>query len=654
MSLKPLILAVLLFGQHSLADTLRDYATSIPEATPHMGIFSDYQWVDSPGMDWEEWADWEKETVRSLLKLESALKSTKNPIEKQEIQFALAQGYLQREVYLRRLSEFEYLQKWDLYQRNKLDHEPELSYANSQKQIFKAVNHLRSLVALSKGNSASDVYIYELARNLCRIRNDNAKFYFEQFDKRFPRSPLKPKIELAKADCLFDAKDYQKAAPLYLSVTKTKDQALRAYALYKLGWSYLSQAQTTGGAQQIAFYPRAEQAFQLAYKKRADDDSERLFPIASNSLKDLTWIYAKRGKTQEALSYFNSIGKKEWLPYVFYHSGFLNERAGNQAVTMEANIYLANKFKEFRFLPEVYLNLIRLYQTKDMNLANLKRFNQLIGNMVKDLTEGGDWHDAYEDRESLVTNVEAIVEYNTRIAALNLHEKSSQIEAFPKEALIEIAQIYETYLEYFIETEDAYDLYFNLATIQFQAGQFKKAIQSFQTVYDWDEPKTEHRRDALYNKILALRNIDEQSKKPKLPELGAAKEPIELTEEREDMLEAMAEFCEEYLKDESVPAMHFTMAQAYLEFGHYEEAVQHFETLSRMQPGEELGRNAMQTILSLYGSRGNWQEVKDKTLEYLDDPKLVQPKMQKLLTDALNQAEDELDKQTAQSKSEKE
>jgi len=147
-----------------------------------------------------------------------------------------------------------------------------------------------------------DEVLYFLASTLVDLgQRKRAITFYDEFVKRYEKSPRIFSARLNLADLYFETNRYAQAIPLLLLVAtgdgmpKNENQNhIKAYALYKLGWSYMNT-----GAQD-----KAVLAFKKTIETARNSQNERRIVFEKEALNDLSRAFALSGQFKEGEEYF--------------------------------------------------------------------------------------------------------------------------------------------------------------------------------------------------------------------------------------------------------------------------------------------------------------------------------------------------------------
>ena len=632
----------------SQADPLRFSTDNFLESRPHLGDYVDSITEVEAAKDEEDWKEDDEEVRGQIKEINLALKGKMSPSERFDLKLKEALALSKRESYERHRVAQVYLRRWDAYMRGEAQSEPTLSLKKSEQILFKIVNVLRAGLKTVKKNPNLDQMTYLLALNLCRVGNENAGFYFNQFNRRFKTSALMNDVRMARAECLFDSGKYSQAGAIYTKLLKSKENPTkRGYAHYKLAWSHIMMSQ--GKFTSTAVFPKVEGGLKKAYNLVKGEDTDYIFDLREEVLRDIAWIYALSGRETDALVFFKSSdATKKYMPEYYFRKAERLIQAKKLQPAAKYLTWIVKNSKEYIRLPESYQMLVNIYD----NLGKYDDVNKTAKAMAKDISDDGDWPDAHEYR---VKNAEANLEYLLRTIAGSFQDRGNS-EGGDKAWFRHAVNAYANYLNRFEDGKEEYELSFQKASSLFSMGSYRKASNLFYEIFEADVENPVHKRDALFNGILSLNKLDEQQKYKKLPELGKVKEPIDLPPIKELLVERIQEFIEAFPEDESILAMRYSEAQNYLLYGHYEEAEEKLEIIGMKHTGTESARNAIHTVLSLYAERGDWQGLKKKCMSYLYSDQMADPELQSLLSSTLEHAENKIQqsKQAGKNTNEKE
>ncbi len=639
------------FGPLASADTLRARALKVEEAIPDMGLFADLMYIDHPMQDAEEWQTQDKDLQKQITELEKALKTNLTPSDEFDFREKLFGYYLDREVFVRHSLKTDYLQKWDQFLRGERNVEPNLDLTDAQNQILQAISHLRAIVGQNKTHPRLDRVVYELARNLCRINNENNRFYFTQFQRRFPDSEYKRHAEIAQADCFAEMHDETQAMAAYKGFLKdmAKDtsksaELLKGYAAYRIAWLHFGKFAMSADPDKLVDMAMAERSFRASIQYSQGDSEDRAFLLHDEAMQDLAWFYALKGDEAGAKAYFSKIDQEPMMAYYFYRRGMNHAMSQNYAESIREFHNLTSKYEGFKFLPLAYIYMVEGFEKingRDGMVQTLSRLAPLA-------EEDSVWQKAAKSDPFFVQESIKKIEYIVRQAALRYHDEATREK--DKAILGMAGKIYEIYLKSFSEMDTSPDMRFNMASIYFQMERYPEAAQVFKSL--WEAlPATNHlKRDTIYNWVLSLMAEDKKLalKSPPLPANGVRPEPIDLPQIKADMIVAMGNFAKDFPEDEAAMPMRFSVIETYMEYGHYEPALESLDQIAQAKPDSEFGLHALKTILAFYGGHGNWTALREKTMEYLDNPKFLLPNTQQLLSESLTQAEREIQSRKAQ------
>jgi len=617
-----------------LGGALRYGSDQFLETRPHLGDFIDFQILLEDGRQEADWQDLNSSLQEQLKEISLILQGGAKSAAAFDLKLREALIWTKVESYLRHKAERQYISKWKRYQDGETDTIPTLQEKESARVLFRIVNDLRAALKHVRKHPQLDFVNYRLALALCRVGNENAIFYFNQFARRFKTSRYINDVSMGRAECLFDSGDFSGAAKIYATLTKRKNTPMLAFAQYKLGWAELMISKQ-GVKSQLAA-SKALYFFGKAYKSIADDADEwRVFDLRHEVVLDMAWLYALTGREKEAIKFFkdNKL-TNDYLPEYYFRKAQVLAADQRVAGVVEYASKLAKRFKNFRRLPEVYQMLINSLDT----VGNYRQLVVVAQNMAEDIGEDSDWVEEYPQYS---LEVSRFLEFQLRNMASVFKQRGDEAETgTPLYVIAE--KILRTYLAAFEDHSSFYNMSFQHASLLFSMGKFEKAQEAFYDVYEYDTDNALYRRDALFSSFLSLSKWDEQKKYKPVPEVGQVKKPIDFPEVKELLLGRIEEFIEEYPQDEAILPIRYVEAQMYLTYGHYEEATEKLELIGKKYSGTEYARNAVKTILNLYVQKMDWAGLKEKCMQYLYSEEMADPQLQQILSSSLEQAESKL------------
>lgn len=489
---------------------------------------------------------------------------------------------------------------------------------------------------------------YLLIRLLARTHNQNLFLFLDQFKKRFPNSQYAPHVNQVLAEYYFQLKDYDRAENLLKLVMDNKETQIRPYAIYKLAWVHIMRSQLEKDpSKRKATLEKAAVALRLSLKLLQDWDFYKpLYNLRKEAAIDLAWVFAElRTPKADVEAYFNENKPKEaYMSYLVYLAVDAT-RDGDSKLAESAYAEYLPLEPEGRQLPHDLMSQIELFiltRNFDKVLEGYKKIRSLF-------EEENPWMKEWHKDTVLIEHSQKLLSNHLILTATKIQQEAEKAASQPPPKKVKGVPVYDSsklmvisksyydlFMEWYPNSDAQDDARYNYALLIFQNGEAEHAIQLLSKIAN--DSKSQHRRDAAYSLVIASANWDSAQPLPKLPEPGKAKQPVPLTKSKKTLIEKIDFFYKNWPEDEQNIAALYTAAQAYYDFGHYDEAMKRFDALIKLAPKSEQGDAALNTLLSFYVEAARWDEVIAICKEYLANKDISGAGRRKLVRQTLDYA----------------
>ncbi len=570
-----------------------------PSMEDHAKYFSD----TGSNADLETQKKADEIRLKTVDSIQQLLKANPKGARRFELFLRLGETYVERHDYLREVELEDYNKRYENWNSNKKKgNEPRLSNKNSKKEMNKAVDAYRKLIAEFPKHPRSDAIMFELGKTLARIGNDNALMYFKKIIANYPQSPILPDTYLAMGEFYFDKHKMKDALSSYKAVMNYKNSKAYPYAVYKLGWTYYN-TKPKSNAEEKENYAKAVTSFKLVIKlSDVQKEKTNVINLKNEALNDLIMVWTETEDVQEAWDYFKNIGEKD----AFYT---LLTRLGNLYADQGRNKNAINLFE--RLLkeaplrsgnPEVHARTVDLYDEEH----NRKQVVTNLMEMQKLYAEKGSWQSANQQNQNLLIKTGAMVEKKLHHYGTLYHQRAQKGKF--REYYADASRIYSFYLENYSKEKAAYEIRFYLAEIQLEEGQHEFAALNYSIVAKTDS-KGKFYQIAALNTVVALNNAINKTKFAKLPEPGQAKEVMEIPKLKSLLVSASDQYTEWFPQSKDAYPMQFSSAKTFFDYGHYDEAIKRFSSIAERLPKTSQGEGSVKMILGYYAQKKDWESL---------------------------------------------
>lgn len=522
-----------------------------------------------------------------------------------ELILRLGELYVERHDYIRDLEADAYSRaytEWQAKGADKRETEPKLTYKIATGELSKAAMAFRRLVSEYPRHPRTDAALFALAKTLGRLGDDNAEAYFTQLIKSWPKSALIPDAQLALGELYFEKHQMAKAMQSYKACMQYKDHPAYPYAIYKLGWAYYNSDYTNPSEAQDNF-KKSITAFKLVVKLSDSAARKGNLNLRKEAIKDLVLVWAETEDVDGAWKYFRTIGEESAFYTMLERLGGIYAEQGKQPKAIEVYERLVRESPARISSPDVYTNLVELYDTSSRETeaaATLRGMPELFVGTTK-------WTSANATNPSAVKSAGARIERLMHRWGTLYHNRGQKSKNM---ALVALGStIYESYLQYFGQADAAYEIRFYLAEIQFDQKRLDAAAKNYSLVANSRPKDGKFKRAAALNAVAATNKLIEEKKFDKLPAPGKATKELDIPKEKLSLVRYMDDYSRLLPADAEGYPMRFSAAQVFFDHGHYNSALKRFEDIVTTIPGTTQGKTSARVIIGFYFEQGKWTDV---------------------------------------------
>jgi TolA-binding protein len=524
--------------------------------------------------------------------------------------------------------------KWDKSPSDKRGPPPNPDYAKPRALFLRVLRHYKTF---------SD---YDLALYVDGfLANEEGKFNqaLDRFNKLlawFPNSRFTPDAHMFRAEYQFtlDEPNYQIALTEYEQVLKSKDPALQDLALFKSAWCLWRLGRSDEAAHRFL------QVFQKTYEAGQQAPTARtkeLGDLQREALKNLVAVFAEdQNNTADDMYRFlvKAGGAKFAGKIVLALAGAFYDQANYERGVQAYKLLL----KLEPTSPDDYKYALAIAQGHS-TMEEWPKLEQDYRWIIQDYTvppaepgkprpQGGPWT-RVQTPDTLKQAADAI-EKQVHDDAVGLHAKAQA----DKNSLAEFqgaAALYEIYLSRFSRRPRAYDMYFNLAEIDFyHVGNMSKAATNYLAAVRLN-PKGARSRDALYNALAAL----EEARAAEFEAAKKAGKKPEETPTDKQLTEAMELYIKSYPNDPKVPELLFRQGKLYYDYQVYDPAVRQWGLLLSKYPNSHFAEGAGELILDSFNKSKDYGNIETWARKLKSAPAFQgaaqQEKLDKLIVQAV-------------------
>lgn len=441
---------------------------------------------------------------------------------------------------------------------------------------------------------------------------DAANAEFTRLVKVYPDSKWVPDAYILIGEYFFDNKgEAFKALSAYQKATAFKEHEKWAFAMYKLAWCFYN----------VGDYGKSIETMKAVVSYAATDGSTQSrsnIQLQDEALKDLVRFFADAGDMDEAIAYFNKLGKKELI------RDLLKKLAG----TYVEQGKFENAIQMFRRLiaedpqspaaPDFQNEIIAAYTKmgkKEDTLAEIDRLRSTYGK-----TSG--WRRANAANQEAVKSADEFIEKNLRVTATNYHNEAKKLGTGAQAGKVyQLAeQAYRTYLTEFPEGKYAYDVRYAFGELLYKVKKYDEAYEQYMKVVGMD-PKGQYSKFCAESAIFAA---DEMLKKEKAagvtggPDPGKKTDAMPLTDWEQKSLAALDQYAKLFPDDSKVRNIIYKSAYLLYNKNQFKEASERFNVVIKMDPKSREAEQAANLILDSFALIEDWDNLRTNSKFYFD------------------------------------
>lgn len=574
-------------------------------------------------------AEFFQKMSQEITLLENIYKKTPPGERRADIYFRLADVYWLKAKY-ENLREMEiYNREYDKFMREKRKTKPKLPKFRGRRSLRMYDRLINNYPKYSR----LDEVLFLAGYHSGEIQFPNYYKYYEKLIKLFPRSRFNIDARMALGEYYFRHRRLADAIDIYETVLAYGPTKVYNYALYKLGWCYYNKGSIK----------KAINLLKTVVERSSRLESKHAIELRDEALKNLVLFYSDLGQIDEAIAYFESVGKRELSRKVLESLADVYFEQSKY----KSSIRTFKRLIEFdRLAPDVplyYSKVIRSYQKSGRDGIARKHMERYISRFEK----GTDWyrHNKKEDRQDAMDRAEQYL----RFLAKSTHEAAQKEpdEARKKLLYVKATDFYKLYLSKFPKHKNAYDMKFFLAEIYFQLEDYASASKYYAECINDPENKG-HLKEAVTSNIQAITFLEKKEYEEIIDKINKASvasgqkeksyEKIPFGTWAPKLIEACNKFIELFPKDEKIAETIYQKARLNYNYNNFEEAMPDLLQVFQNYPKTEVADFARRMVLDIYGIRKDWDNILNWAEIFLKDKHFATPENKTYLYNLIQDA----------------
>lgn len=438
---------------------------------------------------------------------------------------------------------------------------------------------------------------------------DDAAKTFNDLVRTYPESGYVPDAYVLIGEYYFDQNNAYKALLAYQKAARYKDSPKYAFAMYKLAWCYYNVGEYGKGIDTM----KAVVAFSMADQ---GTDKTKL-TLQEEALKDLVRFFADAGDLNEAIDYFNKLGKQDLIEAMLKRLASTYFENGNFEQAISTYRKLISENANGRLAPEYQNEIILCYQKMGKKQETMGEIDRLLKTYGKQSA----WSRQNASNPDALKGANEYIEKNLRTVAINYHNEAKKLGAgaSARESYDLAEQAYSVYLENFPQEKNAYEMRYAYGELLYKTKKFEQAYDQYMKVVAMD-PKGQHSEFCAESAIFAAEEVIKVEKKEGKVQSADGKSTTELpmTDWETKLLAACDQYTQ-YFQDNK-KARNVIYKSAYLLYGknRFKDASDRFRIVIGMDPQSKEAEQAANLILDSFNLVQDWVNLKEVSKAFYD------------------------------------
>lgn len=439
---------------------------------------------------------------------------------------------------------------------------------------------------------------------------DEANTQFGNLVRNYPESSHVADAYVLIGEYWFEKNEAYKALQAYQRAAAHKDSDKYAFAMYKLAWCYYN----------VSEYAKAIETMKavVTFSSTTTTTQKATVQLLDEALKDLVRFFADAGDLNEAIDYFNKLGKKELIRDVIKKLAgtYMEQGKFDQAITTYKRLIAEDP--QGAYAPE-YQNEIIGAWTK---IGNKQETVNAISDLLKNYGKNSAWSRTNAANTEAVKNAQGFIEKNLRTVALNYLTEAKKLKtgSSAMQAYQLAEQSFRVYLDEFPTSTYIYDMRFAFAELLYTVKKFDEAYDQYMKVVQID-PKGKNSKFSARSAIFAADEmIKKEGKSATNAGPGGKKtDPIPLNPWEIKLLAALDQIINTYPEETNdVQTSVYRAGYMYYDHNMFKEMSDRFQIVIKSAPGSKKAMDAANLILDSFTLVEDWNNLKDVSKKFYD------------------------------------
>lgn len=449
----------------------------------------------------------------------------------------------------------------------------------------------------------ADEAMYFMAASLQDVgRREEGVEQFSRLVRVYPESGFVCDSYVNIGEFYFDNNNAYKALLAYKKATEFRDCDKYGFALYKLAWSEFNVGE---------FGPAITSMKEVVAYSQAQREANGGAPLQleEEALRDLVRFFADAGEIDEALAYFESLGRRDLYKTMLKRLAgtYFEQGKWDEAISIYRRLIAedANDPENANYQNEI----VQAYHKMGNGDAEITEVDRMLTTYGRNSA----WAQANVGNQDKVQEAEDKIGRNyVRIAAY-YHDRGNRLSGAQATEAFDVAYDgYSKFLENFPQHEDAYVAHYQFAELLYKIERFDEAWNQYMAVVDMN-PEGEHSEFCAESAIFAA---EEMVKREGGLNSGASnateiRDPQPLTEWEQRLVDSCQKYATLYQGASNIQQILYKSAYLLYNKFHLEESARQFRGVIAMNPGTRQAEQAANLILDSFVLSENFAALKE-------------------------------------------
>jgi tetratricopeptide (TPR) repeat protein len=447
--------------------------------------------------------------------------------------------------------------------------------------------HRRILVAHPRFHRADEA-TYALALGLAELGDaDGAMEALKDLVKRFPSSGFLPDAFVLIGERFLEEDNAFGALRAFLKASAFSESEMFGFATYKLGWCYYNVGEH-------------DQAINALKRVVAHSEGEGdALALGEEALKDLVRFFADANQIDEAIGYFEGLGRADLVPVLLARLADMSFEQGRFGRGIELYRRLITDQPLSSERPAMQAQIIDAMRKMGRRGARAEE----VDRFVEDFAQGGAW--AVVQTDAVAARALVHAERQLRRLAADFHAEARKLakgrHASAADARSLARAAYEHYLAAFGDHPQAIEVRYAFAELLFELDDFGGAYEHYLAVVQADPQG----KNARFCAESAVHAAGEMLKRESMVE-------GELSVWEARLVAACDQFAAHFPDDDKALSILFRAAHTLYGKHQFAEAGERFQALIADAPRSKQAQLAAELLLDSFVVREDWDTLQKR------------------------------------------